>query len=99
MKIYNPAEIRFVNKAENLDPEKQILCIRTEQNDSFTVSGVTDAAFLTDTVTVRTLHTGELDIALKDQSGKETVFSHVRDGAVLTLPDGAKFDLMNSFPL
>ncbi|MBR3419845.1 MAG: hypothetical protein IKG82_14250, partial [Oscillospiraceae bacterium] len=98
MKIYNPAEITFVNKEENLDPDKRILCVRTAQDDCYTVSGVTDSSFLTDAVTVRTLHTGTLTVQLTDDSGQPQTYENVRDGDVLRAPDGTEFDLRNSFP-
>ena len=98
MKIYNAAEIAFVNNAEALSPDKRILCIRAQQDDAYTVSGITDAQFLTEIVTVRTLHTGTLTIQLTDDSGQPQIFENVRDGDMLRAADGTQFDLANSFP-
>ena len=99
MKIYNPAEIPFINKQDGLSPDKRILCIRAAEADSYTVISETDALFLTGSVTVRTLHTGTLTVELLDQDGNPLKFENVRDGDRLTAPDGTEFDLLHSFPL
>ena len=99
MKIYNPADITFVNKQDALDPDKRILCIRSAEADSYTVISETDAQFLTGSVTVRTLHTGALTVELVDQNGNPLKYENVRDGDLLTAPDGTQFDLLHSFPL
>ena len=98
MKLYNPAEIAFVNAEEKLLPDKKILCIRAEQKDCYTVIGAADAQLTADTVTVRTLHTGTLTVTLHDPDGNPLTFPQVRDGDVLHAPEGSRFDLKNGFP-
>ncbi|MBP0967988.1 MAG: hypothetical protein J5722_10155, partial [Oscillospiraceae bacterium] len=98
LKIYNPADIPFVNEEDEIRPDRRILCIRAQKDDSCTVTGEINTGFLADTVTVRTLQTGTLTVQLYDSTGAVQTFEHVRDGDVLRAPDGTAFDLRNSFP-
>ncbi|MCQ2416403.1 MAG: hypothetical protein MJ071_01170 [Oscillospiraceae bacterium] len=93
LQLYNPSEVTFWSKEEQLQDEKRIFCVRMPISYSWAVMGEVDTDLCTDALQVRTLVPDALQILLYDAEGQRVVFADVHDGDVLEAPAGTKFDL------
>ena len=93
LKIYNPEQIDFIHDPAELNAEKYTLCMRMPCNYAFAVTGETDSALHTGTLTFRTLVPEHFNITLFDTEGNPLYYKDVCNGDQLTLTDGAAFDL------
>lgn len=94
LRIYDdtPAA-RFVRKAEDLEPDKRILCLRSDEQYQLMTAGEMDSQFRADTLTVVTVVPEAFTVTLHTASGKEVTYSGVTDGTVLQCPEQDAFDM------
>lgn len=93
LKIYNPENIAYIHEPQNLDAEKQTLCMRMPVNYAYAVTGETDTELRARSLTFRTLVPEHFNITLYDTDGNALEFHDVADGSQLTPPAGRYFDL------
>ena len=91
LKIYNPADVAYVQGGTPRDPEKKTLCMRSPADYSFAVLCEADEALHAQTVTITTT-LDAVGVSLRLTGGEHYVAT-VTDGTVLTAPEGVVFDL------
>lgn len=93
LKIYTATPVTFAHENTALLPDLPILCIRSPEDYSFTLTAVTDGSLQTDALIFRTLVPQTFQVTLCDSDGESVTFNNIRNGDRLTLPADKHFDL------
>ncbi len=93
MKIYNPSDMKYFCNAQELLPDKDILCMRMPENYHFAVIAETDSQIHANRVVVRTISQTPVNLTLYLSDGSEFSFKGAADGTVINAPAGFSFDL------
>lgn len=93
LRLYDESGISYISDAEALSETAQTLCIRSDANYRYTVSGEADGSLRAQTLTFRTVTAEAYSITLYDTDGEAVYYENVQNGNVLTLPEGKWFDL------
>ncbi|MBR4200582.1 MAG: hypothetical protein IKQ91_04835 [Oscillospiraceae bacterium] len=93
LKIYNSGRIDYLTDARMLSDKNQILCIRMPENYAYTVAGNADSELRASKLTFRTLVPETFNITLYDTDGEAVYYENVKNGNILSLPEGKYFDL------
>lgn len=91
LKIYNPADVAYVQGGTARDPEKKTLCMRSPGDYAFAALCETDEALHAEAVTITTT-LDEVTVSLQLTDGDQYTAT-VEDGTVLHAPEGKAFDL------
>ena len=93
LQMYSDSRIPYLTEASALSDQMQTLCIRMPEDYAFTVSGTADSLLRAKTLTFRTLLPEGMDITLYDTDGNALNYENVKNGNILSLPEGRYFDL------
>ena len=93
LKIYNPSDVKYFCNAQELLPDREILCMRMPENYHFAVIAETDSQIHANRVVVRTVSKTPVNLTLYLSDGSEFSFKNATDGTVINAPAGFSFDL------
>lgn len=93
LKIYNPSDVKYFYRLQELLPDRDILCMRMPENYHFAVIAETDSHIHANRVVVRTISQTPVNVTLCLSDGSEFSFKGATDGTVINAPAGFSFDL------
>ncbi len=94
LKIYQPSGgVAYIHEAKDLYADRKTICMRMPDNYAYAVFGEMDSDFRTTELTFRTLVPESFNITLYDTDGEAVYYHDVKNGNLLSLPEGKYFDM------